>query len=149
MMRLVAVPLFVLLAAAGQDQPHLVFSHGIATDWQAGTRRWMNFVAISSDGRTVAANGNVPKGEGEAAAAGLWTFPTGDYLRSIKGDPLAMSADFRYVATETSVQDLQTDKIIFDISQEAHIVTSAAFSHSGENVALVEGGSTARVNRAQ
>jgi WD40 repeat protein len=106
----------------------------------------MNFVAISSDGRTVAANGNVPGGE--AAAAGLWTFPTGDYLRSIKGDPLAMSADFRYVATETSVQDLQTGKVIFNVSQEPHIVTNAAFSPSGENVALVEGGSPARVNRA-
>ena len=71
----------------------------------------MNFVAISSDGRTVAANGNVPGDE--AAATGLWTFPTGDYLRSSKGDPVAISPDFRYVATETSVQDLQTGKIIF------------------------------------
>src|SRR5215470_16891170 len=87
MMPLVPVLLFFLLAAVGQDRPHLVFSHGIATDWQPDAHKWMNFVAISSDGRTVAANGNVPGGE--AAAAGLWTFPAGDFLRSIKGDPVA------------------------------------------------------------
>src|SRR5215469_13571450 len=147
MMCLVPVLSFVLLAAAGQAQPHLVFSHEIATDWQPDAHRWMNFVAISSDGRTVAANGNVPGGE--AAAAGLWTFPTGDYLRSIKGDPIAISPDFRYVATETSVQDLQTGKIIFQISQRPDILRNAAFSPSGETVALVEVGSTERVNRAQ
>jgi WD40 repeat protein len=107
----------------------------------------MKFVAISSNGRTVPANGNVPGGEAEAA--GLWTFPTGDYLRSIEGDPVAISADFRYVATETSVQDLQTGKIIFQISQQADILRNAAFSPSGENVALVAGGSAARVHRAQ
>lgn len=147
MMRLVPVLLFFLLVAVGQDHPHLVFSHGIATNWQPDADRWMNFVAISSDGRTVAANGNVPGGE--AAAAGLWTFPTGNYLRSIEGDPVAISADFRYVATETSVQDLQTGKIIFQISQQPDILRNAAFSPSGENVALVKGGNAARVNRAQ
>src|SRR5215472_18385478 len=147
MMRLVTVLLFFLPAAEWQDQPRLVFSHGIATDWRQDAHGWMNFVAISSDGRTVAANGNVPRGK--AAAAGLWTFPTGDYLRSIEGDPVAISAAFRYVANETSVQDLQTGKIIFRISQQADILRNAAFSPSGENVALVAGGSTARVNRAR
>jgi WD40 repeat protein len=142
MTRLVPVLLFMLLAAARQEQPHLVFSHGIATEWEAGSHRWMNFVAISSDGRTVAANGNVPRGEG----GGLWTFPNGEYLRGLTDDPLAMSADFRYVATETSVQDLQTGRVIV---QEPHILTNAAFSPSGEYVALVEGGSAARGKRAQ
>jgi len=147
MIPLVTVLLFFLLAAVGQDQPPLVFSHEIATDWRQDAHRWMNFVAISFDGRTAAANGNILRGK--TAAAGLWTFPTGDYLRSIEGDPVAISADFRYVANETSVQDLQTGKIIFRISQQADILRNAAFSPSGENVALVAGGSTARLHRAQ
>src|SRR5262250_1410837 len=91
--------LFFTLAAMAQDRPHLVFSHVIASEWPPDAHRWMNFVAISSDGRTVASNGNTPGGE--PGAFGLWRFPTGDYLRSITGDPAAISPDFRYVATET------------------------------------------------
>jgi WD40 repeat protein len=60
-----------------------------------------------------------------------------------------MSADFRYVATETHVQDLQTGKIILDVSRGPNILTTAAFSPNGENVALVGGGSGARAGRAQ
>src|SRR5215469_10578425 len=133
MTHLVPVLLFFLMAAAGQAQPHLVFSHVIATDWQPDAHGWMNFVAISSDGRTVAANGNVPGRE--AAGAGLWTFPAGDYLGKIKGDPIAISPDFRYLATENSVQELQTGKIIFQISQQLDVLRNATFSPSGENVA--------------
>ncbi|MGA3261812.1 MAG: hypothetical protein ABSE35_23280, partial [Bryobacteraceae bacterium] len=71
----------------------------------------MNFVAISSDGLTVAANGNVPGGN--APELGLWTFPAGEYLRRIAGTPIAISADFRYLATENSVLDLRTGKPVF------------------------------------
>src|SRR6516162_2500066 len=98
-----SVPTLLLLVSVAMAQaPHLVFSHGVATDGQ----RWMNFVAISSDGRTVAADGNTPAGE--AGALGLWTFPEGEYLRSIVGTPSAISSDFRYFATETGVQEVET-----------------------------------------
>jgi WD40 repeat protein len=147
MTRSVPVLLFFVLPAIAQDQPHLVFSHVIATDWQPGAHRWMNFVAISSDGRTVAANGNVPGGK--AGALGLWMFPTGEYLRSIAGDPAAISLDFRYVATESSIQDLQAGKNIFQISRQQDILRNAAFSPNGEYVALVEGGNAGEGKRAQ
>ena len=147
MTRSIPVLLFFVLAALAQDQPHLVFSQVIATDWQPDVHRWMNFVAISADGRTVAANANTPRGE--ANALGLWTFPTGDYLRSIAGDPVAISLDFRYVATETSVQDLETGKNIFQISRQRDILRNAAFSPDREYVALVGGGNAGRGKRAQ
>jgi hypothetical protein len=97
--RLLVVLLSLLVAAGAQDRPRLVFSQKIGTD--SDDSRWMNFVAIRSDGSTVAANGNIP---GDTTGGlGLWTFPAGEYLRSVAGAPLAISADFRYLATETSV----------------------------------------------
>src|SRR5215472_15218221 len=125
MRRTVPAVLWLLSAALAQE-PHLVFSHVVANDWQSDAHRWMNFVAISSDGRTVAANENTPAGE--AGALGLWTFPTGNYLRSIAGDPQAISLDFRYVATETRVQDLETGKNILQISDQPYSFRLAAFS---------------------
>jgi len=92
----------------------------------------MNFVAISSDGSKVAANGNV---HGNAAGAlGLWNFPAGEFLRSIAGEPRAISADFRYLATETSVLDFESGKTIFPVSHESSV---GAFSRNGDYVALI------------
>jgi WD40 repeat protein len=139
-----SVPTLLLLVSVAMAQaPHLVFSHGVATDGQ----RWMNFVAISSDGRTVAADGNTPAGE--AGALGLWTFPEGEYLRSIVGTPSAISSDFRYFATETGVQEVETGENIFQISGQPYIFRRAAFSPSGEYVALVAGGNGGNGKRPQ
>jgi len=98
----------------------------------------MNFVSISSDGLTVASNGNVPGSKGDEL--GLWTFPAGNYLRRIAGHggPLALSTDFRYFATETSVLDLQTGRSVLKISPPDRLA-SAAFSPGGEYVALTNG----------
>jgi hypothetical protein len=56
--RSLLVVLSFLLVAAPQDRSRLIFSEKIGTD--SDDSRWMNFVAISSDGSKVAANGNVP-----------------------------------------------------------------------------------------
>jgi WD40 repeat protein len=95
----------------------------------------MNFVAVSSDGLTVAGNGNIPGGR--TPGLGLWTFPAGDYLRRVDGQPLAISPDFKYLATETSVLELQTGKAVFRISNKRETLTHAAFCPAGEYVALV------------
>src|SRR5215469_17021173 len=146
-MRSVQASLLFVLAAIAQDRPHLVFSRVIGSDWQPDAHRWMNFVAISSDGRTVAANGNTAGGE--TGSFGLWSFPGGDYLRSISGWPVAISPDFRYLATGNIVRELETGRTIFQISHPGDILRSAAFSPNGELVALVGGGSTGEGQRAQ
>src|SRR5271170_1770519 len=134
-----AVLLSCLLADSSDQLPHLVFSsHKIGEDWNSQASRWMNFVSISSDGLTVASNGNVPGSKGDEL--GLWTFPAGNYLRRIAGHggPLALSTDFRYFATETSVLDLQTGRSVLKISPPDRLA-SAAFSPGGEYVALTNG----------
>jgi Tol biopolymer transport system component len=107
----------------------------------------MNFVAISSDGATVGSNGNVSGGK--SGELSLWTFPAGQYVRSFAAAPLAISADFRYLATETGVLDLQTGKSIFQITQHSDTVATAAFSLNGEYVAVVGGRSIGKGLRGQ
>jgi WD40 repeat protein len=115
----------------------LVFGHKIGAGWKPEANEWMNFVAISSDGSTVASNGNVPGNKD--GGVGLWTFPAGEYLRSIAGrGPLALSMDFRYLATQTSVLDLQTGKSILRISSQPDRFGSAAVSATSEYVALAK-----------
>ena len=128
MSRLLLLLLSLFLTAGAQERPRLILTQKIGTDWQPEDRRWMNFVAISSDGSKVAANGNA------AGALGLWTFPAGEFLRSIAGEPLAISADFRYLATETSVLDIESGKTMLPIPQESH---AGAFSPSGDYIALI------------
>ena len=135
------VGLLSSLPADSADQlPHLVFSQKIGDDSKSQASRWMNFVSMSSDGLTVASNGNFPGSKGDEL--GLWTFPTGKYLRLIGGSgglPLALSTDFRYLATETSVLDLQTGRSIFRISRQPDRLGSATFSPSGAYIALTKG----------
>jgi WD40 repeat protein len=128
--RSLAFLLCFFLVAGTQDRHRLVFSQKIGTDWTYGSG-WMNFVAISSDGTTVAANGNLAGNT--TGGLGLWTFPGGEFLRSVAGSPLAISPDFRYLATDKDVLDLRNGKTIFPIPHEFY---AGAFSPSGEYVAL-------------
>jgi WD40 repeat protein len=125
----------------------LVFSQKIGTDWKPEVNEWMNFVAIISDGSIVAANGNVPGGKSPEVS--LWAFPGGRYLRRVAGAPIAISADFRYLATDRSVLDLQTGKSVFQISRGQDTILGAAFSSAGDYVALVGGRGIGRGKHGQ
>jgi len=138
MSRLVAVVFVVVLAAGADGPPHLIFSRGIGTDWQPDAQRWMHFVAISADGMTMAADGSVP-GSG-SGGLGFWKLASGEFLRSVAASPVAISADFRFLATEDSVLDLQAGKTIFRTSRQPAILRNAAFSPGVQYVAVVEGG---------
>jgi len=108
----------------------------------------MSFVAISSDGSTVAADGNVPRGV-KSGGTGFWTFPAGDYLRSADDRTLSISPDFRYQATEADVLELQTSRAVVRASRQRATYTQAAFDPAGENVALVCSPSVDRPDRGQ
>lgn len=144
--RSVLILTFHALAAIAQP-PRLIPGGSIGTDWQPGAHGWMNFVAISSDGRAVAANGNIPGVPG--GALGFWTFPAGEFLRSVAGGPSAISPDFRRLATGTDVQNLETGQNNFQVPSKTGIWTHAAFSRTGEYVALVGGGNIGKGNHAQ
>jgi hypothetical protein len=134
-------------ANSATQSPHLVFIQEIGTDWKPAANEWMNFVAISSDGLTVAANGNVP--DHKAPGLGLWTFPAGKYVRRVAVAPTAISADFRYLGTESGVLDLETGKSIFHVSRQRDIITSAAFTPMGDYVAIVGGRGIGEGKRGQ
>jgi WD40 repeat protein len=125
-MRCCVAFVLTLFLQAAYSQPHLVFDHNIGSEWR-DSNRWMNFVAISRDGATVAANGRTPENSG----LGFWNFVDGTYLRSTAGGALAISADFRYLATEKSVVDLHTGRPICSNRALLH----AAFSPDGTLVA--------------
>ena len=97
----IALPflLTALFCGSAQVQPNLVFDHKIGTEWKPESNDWMSFVAISSDGSTVP--------QVQSGGTAFWTFPAGKFLRSIPERPIAISLDFRYVATSLGVLDLK------------------------------------------
>jgi len=127
----------VLISASALAQPHLVFDHKIGTDWKPDSNHWMSYVAISSDGTTVVSDGNVPGIE--SGGTGFLSFPGGDYLRNTADRILSISPDFRYLAGEKSIVDLQTGRVIVRASNRATRYTAAAFDPGGKYVALTGG----------
>jgi WD40 repeat protein len=124
----------LLAATVVSAQPHLVFDHKIGTDWPLDSSLWMSFVAISSDGRTVLGNEAVSLSD---AHLGFWTFPDGKFLRTLEGVPLAVSADFRYLALEKQILDLKAGKPILTMAHKQDTLDAAAFSANGELVAVI------------
>jgi len=126
--------LLLLIPVSADDvKPHLVFSHRIGVDWN-NPGQWMNFVAMSPDGATVASNGALP--DGSAGGISLWTFPQGKYLRSILGSPQAFSPDWRFLATDTGIFDLKSDRQVFELSPTYGRLARAAFTPDGQYLAL-------------
>jgi len=125
-----------VICRATNAQPHLVFDHKIGSEW-SGNNQWMSFVAISSDGSTIASDGNIP--DPTPDRFGLWKFPEGEFIHSVAGRPLAISSDFHYVSTETSVADLIKTPPPTPESRQQRVYDCAAFSPNGELVALVCG----------
>jgi len=123
-----------LIPQTARAQPRLVFDHKIGTDWE-GNGEWMSFVAISPDGRTIASDGD--NQGGPFARLGLWSFPGGEHLRSAGDQPLAISPDFRYLATETGIVDLQARVPPTKVPRQTRLYANAGFSPSGEFVAFV------------
>ena len=126
----------LLFSGAGLAQPHLILDHKIGREWtpEANEGGWMNFVAIRSDGLTVASNGNVPGAK--SSQLGFWTFPEGKFLRNIDGVPAAISPDFRYLVLEKEILDLQSGKPILSVAHKNDMLISAAFSADSELVAV-------------
>lgn len=133
MVRPLAVVL-LLTATVATAQPHLVFDHKIGTDWPLTSNRWMSFVAISADGRTVVGDANVLLKEEDHL--GFWTFPDGRFLRSIDGIPADISPNFRYLALDKQILDLQSGKTIISVAHQKDTLGAAAFSADSELVAV-------------
>ena len=125
-----------LIAGSALAQPHLVFDHSIGAERKPDEDGWMNFVAISRDGLTAVSNWNAQGNMGGELA--FWAFPGGKFLRGVPGTALAISEDFAYLATATSVLNLQMGKSVFGVSQMGDWLTTAAFSSEGKYVAFVD-----------
>jgi len=107
----------------------LDLSHKIGSDWEPGPYQWMRFVALSADGTMAASNGALPGG---ARGMGLWTFPQGKFVRSVEGNPVQLSPDFRFLAPEDRVIELPANRVVYRLTNTYRIWTQAAFSPGGE-----------------
>jgi WD40 repeat protein len=125
--------LLLLAIGAADEVKSLRLSHKIGTDREEGPYRWMNFVALSADGKTAASNGAVPGG---SDGMGTWTFPEGKFISGRAERPISLSPDFRFLATEDRVIDLTGDRLVFQLSGAYRLWTKAAFSPSGEYFAF-------------
>ena len=135
MSRAFAVAL-TLLAATVNAQPHLVFDHKIGTEWPPESNRWMSFVAVNSDGQTVASDESVLL---KSDALEFWTFPDGKFLRKMDGVPRGISPDFRYLVLENQILDLRSGKRILAMTQKRGSLDVVAFSADSELIAVRSG----------
>jgi WD40 repeat protein len=126
----------LLGATVVNAQRHLVFDHKIGSEWPLNSNRWMSFVAISSDGRTVVGDASAFLKGKEEDHLGFWTFPDGKFVRSIDGVPAAISPDFHYLTLEKKLLDLQSGKPILSVAHTKDTLGVAAFSADSELVAV-------------
>jgi len=134
MVRPFAVVQLLFAAIVANAQPHLVFDHKIGTDWPPNSNGWMSFVAISSDGQTVAGDASVLLKEEDHLA--FWAFTDSKFLRSIDGVPLAISPDFRSLVLQKQILDLQSGNPTLTMVHKQDMLDAAAFSADGELVAV-------------
>jgi WD40 repeat protein len=117
-------------ASAADAKPALVFSHKIGQDWPYEQPNWMNFVAISADGKTVASNGRLP--EGHSGPIGLWSFPEGKFIRAVDVFVSAISPDFSLIVADKGLLELSSGKPVARFAGGS----PAAFSPDGKYLAF-------------
>jgi WD40 repeat protein len=104
----------------------LEFSRNIGLDWPSSTSFWMNYVALSADGKTVASNGR---------GRGLWNYADGKFIRTVPEGLL--SPDFKLIATDDALIETESGKRRASLPKGHRAET---FSADGMIVAYVSGG---------
>jgi WD40 repeat protein len=104
----------------------LEFSRNIGQDWPSSTSFWMNYVALSADGKTVAANGRQLR---------LWNYADGKFIRTVPEGLL--SPDFKLIATTDALLETESGKPRASLPKGHR---ADAFSADGTIFACVTGG---------
>lgn len=133
---LLAIP--ALSPAARDPARALTFRSRIGVE----STGWMSFVAFSPDGTRVASEGGIPDFRGDPSAQPLsfWSFPAGRFLRSSAFRPLALSRDWKMLATDDAVVDVDSDRPLFPIPSQFGKAAIATFSPDGKYLAYVPQG---------
>ncbi len=117
-----AVVVLMLLSGVVHAQGRvLTFAKKIGAPWDAGQNGWMSFVAFSGDGRVVVSDGPAPDRESSRGLS-FWTFPDGQFVKSLAVDRHEISDDWKYAVRNDAVVDLQAGKEILSLPRSAAIV---------------------------
>ncbi len=95
---------------------------------------WMSFVSFSPDGTMVAADGSAVPGAklGDFSPnLSVWSFPTGNLIKSLPGQPWAISRDWKYYGRDHGVAEMASGKML--ISTDAEF-SKYVFSPNGHYV---------------
>src|SRR5271156_2188098 len=106
----------------------LTFLKAIGGGWAGDKAGWMSFVAFSPDGRAIASDAAADPDDVSGNLT-LWSFPGGRLIRRLAVRPQAISADWKYYASDNSVGDLRTGEVIF--SSPPGVNSLHAFSSDG------------------
>ena len=104
----------------------------IGVGWTVG-EGWMSFVAFSPDGKMVASDGPASP-EDISGNLTLWTFPEGQFVKELKARPSALSADWKYYASDHDVRRMSDDVPISSTSRTGF--ATYAFSPDSRHVAI-------------
>ncbi len=109
-----------------------------------GHNAWVNFVAFSSDGKTLAAGGTISEGGAIVSnEVSFWNAQTGELLRTLVGSgdwgTFAFSPDGKTLAIggarRVNLRDAQTGELLRTLPGHNGRVYSVAFSPDGKNLA--------------
>jgi WD40 repeat protein len=99
--------------------------------------QWTNLLAFSPDGGMIAEGSNTgPPSESETDSLILWSFPDGKPLRRFKYRPLALSADWKYLATEDAIVDMTAGKAVLSLGERFGKLACAKFSPDDQYLAF-------------
>lgn len=99
---------------------------------------WPNLLAFSPDGGAIA-EGSYDAGPPppfEVDSLILWSFPDGKPLRRFKYRPLALSADWKYLAAEDAIVDMGAGKVVVNLGKRFGKIGHAKFSPDDQYLAL-------------
>lgn len=137
--------IFVLVAflqvapgVAQQQSGVLKFDGEIGIGFRLGDYRgWMSFVAFSPDGTMVASDGPASPDDVSAKLT-LWSFPDGRLVKRLPEEPRAISRDWKYLATDKGVIELETGKPVVSLGKD--VSATQAFSPDSRYVVESIGG---------
>lgn len=95
-----------------------------------GSVGWPNLLAFSPDARMIA------EGSSENDNLIVWSFPDGKSLRRLKYRSLALSADWKYLATDEGIVDMRTGKAVVSLGERFGKAACAKFSPGNQYLAF-------------
>jgi WD40 repeat protein len=127
--------IFLIATTARAEESVLTFLRKIGVNANDAWNGWMSFVAFSPDGTVVASDGPANPQDSSGGLT-MWTFPEGQFIKSIPFRPQAISYDWNYYTSDHGVISVQSGRVLANLGGTKFRWANSAFSFDSRLVAF-------------